>query len=151
MPREISVVWSRITVCGAQLSEQWPGACLSYTLKVVDSTFMVLLISALVPLMASGEFPQASIYGWSRSADTTVRITCADISGVSPCQLYLVWLRQIPTWTKVSWLTGSHIGWHEWLHFVLYTLWSHDQANAILLVLFCTFLLHLSLKSITKN
>ena len=47
---------------GAQLSQQWSGACLSYTLKVVDSTLLGLLISVLAPLMASGDFPQGPIY-----------------------------------------------------------------------------------------
>ena len=31
MPSEISVVWSSALVCGARLSQQWSGACLSYT------------------------------------------------------------------------------------------------------------------------
>ena len=78
-------------MCGAQLSQPWSGEPASVIpLGVVDSILLGLIVSVLEPLMASGEFPQASIYGWSRSADTTVRITCADISGVSPCQLYLV-------------------------------------------------------------
>ena len=57
MPREISVVRSSTLVCGAQLSQQWFGACLSYTLRVVDSTLLGLLISVWAPLMASREFP----------------------------------------------------------------------------------------------
>ena len=39
------------------------------------------------------EFPQEPIYGWSPSVDTAVLITCADILGVSPCQMGLLWLR----------------------------------------------------------
>ena len=34
-----------------------------------------------------------------------------------------------------SWLTDSHFGWHEWLHFVSYTSCYLDQTNDILLVL----------------
>ena len=62
-------------VCGAWLSQQWSGACLSYTLKVVDSMLLGLLISVLAPLMASGDFPQGAIYGWSHSAAMAVLIT----------------------------------------------------------------------------
>ena len=51
-----------------------------------------------------------------------------------PC--LLAWLRYFPSWVKVSWLTGSRLGWHEWLHFVLYTLSDFDWTNAILLVSF---------------
>ena len=72
-------------VCGAQLSQQWSGACLIYTLKVVSSTLLGLLISVLAPLMPSGEFSQDPIYGWPHSADLTILTTCADILGVSPC------------------------------------------------------------------
>ena len=42
MPREIGVAWSSTLVCGARLSQQWSGACLSYTLKVVCSTLLGL-------------------------------------------------------------------------------------------------------------
>ena len=41
MRREISVAWGSTLVCGAQLSQQWPGACLSCNLEVVCSTFWV--------------------------------------------------------------------------------------------------------------
>ena len=136
MPREISVVRSSTLVCGAQLSQQWFGACLSYTLRVVDSTLLGLLISVWAPLMASREFPWEPLCGWSCFTDTAVLVTCADILGVSPCQMCLAWLRLFLSWTKVSWLTGSHLDWHEWLHFVLYTLCYLDWTNAILLVLF---------------
>ena len=77
-------------VCGTQLCQQWSGACLSYTLKVVYSTLLSLFISVLEPLVASGEFPQEPIYGWSRSADTAVLITYTDILGVSSCQMCLL-------------------------------------------------------------
>ena len=33
LPREIRVVWSCTLVCGAQLSQQWSGACLSHTFE----------------------------------------------------------------------------------------------------------------------
>ena len=75
MPREISVAWSSTLECGAWLSQQWSGACLSYTLKVVDSMLLGLLISVLAPLMASGDSPQGAIYGWSHSAAMAVLIT----------------------------------------------------------------------------
>ena len=42
MPREISVVWSSTLGCGTQLSQQWYGTCLSYTLTVVDSSLLGL-------------------------------------------------------------------------------------------------------------
>ena len=58
-------VGQHLDVCVAQLSQQWSGACLSYTLKVVHSTLLGLLISVLAPLMASGEFPQELVCGWS--------------------------------------------------------------------------------------
>ena len=38
VPRGSSVAWSSPLVCGARLSQQWSGACLSDTLTVVDST-----------------------------------------------------------------------------------------------------------------
>ena len=71
-------------VRGAQLSQQWSGACLSYTLKVVGSTPLGLLISVLAPLMESGGFPQEPIIGWPCSADTYVLVTCADVLGGLP-------------------------------------------------------------------
>ena len=49
MPREIRVAWSSTLGCGARLSQQWSGACLSYTLKVVFSTLLGLFISVLAP------------------------------------------------------------------------------------------------------
>ena len=84
-------VWRRSLLCGARLSQQWPGICLSYTLKVVHSTLLGLLINVLAPLLASVELPQAPIYGWSHSADMHILITCANVSGVSPCQTCLFW------------------------------------------------------------
>ena len=59
MPREVSVAWSTSLVCGAQLSQQWSGVCLSYTLKVVYSTLLGLLINLLAPLMAIGDLPRS--------------------------------------------------------------------------------------------
>ena len=84
---------SSTVVCGAQLSQQWSGTCLSYTLKVVFSTLPGLLITVLAPLMASGEFPQELICGRSCSADMAVLVTCADILDVPLCQMHLTWLR----------------------------------------------------------
>ena len=86
MPREISVAWGSTLVCGARLSQQWSGACLSYTLRVVCST-------PLAPLMASVDFPQEPVYGQSRSADMAVLVMCADVLSVSPCQTCLARLR----------------------------------------------------------
>ena len=112
MPRKISMLWSSTLVCGARLSQQWSGACLSYTLRLVDSHLLGLLISVLAPQipigefaqepmggawlfslalqLASVEFAQDPIYGWSRFADTAVLIICADILVVSPLQMYLL-------------------------------------------------------------
>ena len=42
MAREISMTWSSTLVYGAQLFQQWSGACLSYTLKVLYSTLLGL-------------------------------------------------------------------------------------------------------------
>ena len=89
-PREVSVAWSSTLVCGAPLSQQWSGACLSDTLTVVDSTLLVLLIKVLAPLMASGDFPQKPIYGWSCSAGMAVLVMCADVLNVFPCQMCLL-------------------------------------------------------------
>ena len=52
-----------------------------------------LLISDLAPLVASGEFPQEPVCGWSHSADTAVLITCVGILPVSPCRMCLLWFR----------------------------------------------------------
>ena len=86
MPREIGMVRSSPLGCGARPSQQWPGACLSYALRGVDSTLLGLLTSVLAPPMESGEFPQEPICGWSRSVVTAVLIPCANILGVSLCQ-----------------------------------------------------------------
>ena len=64
MPREISVMWSSTLVCGAWLSQQWSGASLSYTLKVLYSSLIGLLINVLAPLMSSVEFPQEPACRW---------------------------------------------------------------------------------------
>ena len=47
MPREMSVAWSSTLVHGAQQSQQWSGACLSYTLRVVCSTLLGLFDKCL--------------------------------------------------------------------------------------------------------
>ena len=64
VPRETSVAWSGPLGCGAWLSQQWSGECLSYTLKVVHPTFLGLLISVLAPLIPSGESLQEPLYRW---------------------------------------------------------------------------------------
>ena len=87
---EISMAWRSTLVCGAQLSQQWSGACLSYTLNVVHSSFLGLFNKCLDTPDASGEFPQELIYGWSRSVDRAALTTCADILSVSPCQMCLL-------------------------------------------------------------
>ena len=43
--------------------------------------------------MASGEFSQEPVYGWSCSANMAVLLRCADILGVPPWQICLAWLR----------------------------------------------------------
>ena len=106
-------------------------------LKVEYSTLLDLFDKCLATSDAKcGIFP--GVYGWSCSADTAALTMCADILSVSPCQMCLLWLRSFSSWTKVSWLTDSHLGWHEWLHFVLYTLCCLNWTNAILLVLLST-------------
>ena len=60
---EISMAWSSTLVCGAQLSQQWSGNCLSYTLKVVYSTLLGLFDKCLDTLNAKwGICPGA--YEW---------------------------------------------------------------------------------------
>ena len=44
----------------------------------------------LAPLMAIGELPLGPVYGWSHSADLAVLIMCADMLGVSLCQMCLL-------------------------------------------------------------
>ena len=95
----------------ARLSLQWSGTGLSYTLKVVY-TLLDLFINVLArlmpsgefapesmggtwlhhltPLLASVEFPQEPICGWSHSADLAVMIMCRCILGMCPCQMCLV-------------------------------------------------------------
>ena len=87
MPRKMSVVWSSTLGCGARGSQQWSGACLSYTLRV----FWVFSISILAPLMVSVEFSHHRAYLWvvplCRHGYSDM---CADILGVSPCQMCLL-------------------------------------------------------------
>ena len=46
--REITVAWSSVVLgCGARLSQQWSGACLSYTWKVVHSPHLGLFNKCL--------------------------------------------------------------------------------------------------------
>ena len=65
--------------------------CLSYTLKVVFSTLVSLLITVLALLVPSGEFAQEPFYGWSCSADMAIPVACADILAVSLCQMCGLW------------------------------------------------------------
>ena len=51
-----SGVWS-------SASQQWSGDCLSYTLRVVGSTLLGLLVSVLAPLMPSGKFARSLSMG----------------------------------------------------------------------------------------
>ena len=92
MPRDISVAWSSTLVCWAWLSQQWSRTWLSYTLKGV--TFIFFSINALAPLLTGkcGISPGANLWVVC-SADMAVLITCADILGVSPCRMCLLWLR----------------------------------------------------------
>ena len=76
-------------VCGAQLSQQWSGACLSYTLDSGVLHPSGSLDKYLGTPDGKWGFPQEPIYGWSRSADTAVLIMCADVLGASPCQMCL--------------------------------------------------------------
>ena len=63
MQREISAAWSSPLVCGAWLSQQWSGACLSYILKVVYSTLLGLFDKCLgIPDANWGICP--GTYGW---------------------------------------------------------------------------------------
>ena len=81
-------------------------ACLSYTLKVVYSTFLCLI---LVPLRANGDCPQEPNYGWSHSADTAVLVTCADtlrtLPSVSSMTLVSFLSLSVMADWKPSWLT----------------------------------------------
>ena len=82
MPSKISMAWSITLVCGAQLSQQWSGACLSYTLESFILCPSGSLDKCLGTLMTSGEFPQEPICEWSHSANTAVLVMCIDILGV---------------------------------------------------------------------
>ena len=110
--REITVAWSSSLGCGALLSQWWSGACLSYTWKVVCSTHLGLFSKCLgtlmpgvesaqgpvgatwqfclAPLLASGEFPQEPLCGWSCYADMAVLIICVDILSISLCHTCLL-------------------------------------------------------------
>ena len=83
---------SSTLVCGARLSQQWSGACLSYTSKVVYSTLLGLFDKCPgTPDAKWGICPGAYVYGWFRSADTTALTTCSDVLSVSPKQMCLLW------------------------------------------------------------
>ena len=63
MSRKIGETWSSSLVCGAWLSQQWSGACLSYTFRVVHSTLPGLLSKCLGILVAKcGIFPEAYLW-----------------------------------------------------------------------------------------
>ena len=87
IPREVSMAWSSTLVCGARLSQQWSEPASVIPLRLMYSTLLGLLINVLTPLLASMELPQKPVCGWSCSADMAVLITCADILGVSSCQI----------------------------------------------------------------
>ena len=89
MPREISVAQGSPLVCGAHCLSSGLEPTSSYNLRVVGSIPLGFLISVLAPLIASGEFPQEPICGWSHYAHMAVLIMRADILGVSPCQMCL--------------------------------------------------------------
>ena len=63
MRREVSVAWSSTVVCDAQVSQQWSGACLCYTLKVVYSTLLGPFHKSLGTPDASVEFAQKPVGG----------------------------------------------------------------------------------------
>ena len=89
MPRETSVAQSSTLVCGARLSQQWSGACLSYTWTVVDSTLLGLLISVLAPVVPSGEFAQEPM-GGPLCRHGGFDHVCRYTLGVPPCQMCLM-------------------------------------------------------------
>ena len=57
------MAWSSALGWGAQLSQQWSAACLSYTLRVMSSTLRGLLVNVSAPLVPSGESPQEPVWG----------------------------------------------------------------------------------------
>ena len=84
-----SGVWSSTLVCGARLSQQWSGACLSYALEVVYATHLGLF-DVLAPLMASGNLPRSLSMGGPTLQTGLFWSPCVGILGVSPCQMCLL-------------------------------------------------------------
>ena len=57
------MAWSSTLVWGAQLSQQWSGACLSYALEVVYSTLLDFFDKCLATSDAKcGIFPEAYLW-----------------------------------------------------------------------------------------
>ena len=77
-------------MCGARLSQHGLEPASVIPLRVVHSILLGPLLNVFTPLLASGESPQEPFSGWARSADRAALITCADILGESPCQMYLL-------------------------------------------------------------
>ena len=76
-------MWSSTLVCGAQLSQQCSEACFSYALEGGALHHYGSLDKCLGTLMASGEFSQEPICGWSCSADMAILVMCTNIVGAS--------------------------------------------------------------------
>ena len=70
-------------MCGARLSQQWSGACLSCTLGSGGLHPPGSLDECLGSTDGECEFAQGPVCGWSRSADAAVLVMCAVILGVS--------------------------------------------------------------------
>ena len=68
----------------------WCGTCLSYTHESNVLFPSGSLDKCLGTPDGEWDFPQDPVYGWSCSSDTAVLVTCADILGVSPCQVCLL-------------------------------------------------------------
>ena len=117
LPREIRVVWSSALVCGPRLCQQWSGACLSYTLTVVDFTLLYLFAQCLSTPDAKWRICPGAYGGYMTALLDTSDGKCGISPGAylwvvplcrrgysdhmcrclrqggSPCQMYLFWLR----------------------------------------------------------
>ena len=71
MRRNISMAWNSTLVCGARLSQQWSGACFSYTLTVVYPTLLSLSDKCLgTPDGKWGIFPGGYVWYMAVLLDT---------------------------------------------------------------------------------
>ena len=71
LSKEIIVAGSSILLCGARLTQQWPGTCLSYNLKVVSSTLLGLSENCLgTPDAKCGIFPWSCQWYMAILSDT---------------------------------------------------------------------------------